>query len=135
MITLVLTAPVVLWPLFLSQDISQIAYVQVYERWTISMAILLLVAVTADSVLAGFNRFTDLLFSLLWIVGAGMLITFALHSDRGGYLLAAALAAHGFRSVPAIWYGRNDQWWRWPAWLRDTGISMYLFGCLMLGIA
>lgn len=133
LISLALAVPVFMWPLVLHRDIPQTFYPLVVENWMVASAVLLMAAVVADSVLAGAARLRNVLSASVWTIGAGMLVAYALRVETGAYLLAAAFAVHSLRSATALWRGEAG-WWRWPAWARDAGVAVSLFGWLLSGV-
>jgi len=126
-ISATLLLPVLLWPILPAfTDNGLNADQNIHQIWLIMAALLLICAVTADSMI---NYRPDTLwpaFACSWILLATLGISTALRLPAGGWLLALMFAIHSLRAMYALW--RNKQHWHlWPAWGRDTLASVALF--------
>lgn len=117
--------PLLLWPLLLA-GVAPEAYAQVSENWLLSAMVLLLAVVVADSVLAIAADGRSLLSACLWILLVSAMLPFIRHAVWSGWLLAVLFSLHALRSAVPIWQGKED-WWHWPAWVRDGVAALVMF--------
>lgn len=118
--------PVLVWPwLWMSQEGFE-AGIPFPMLWMIAASSLLMSAVTADSMLAYRQRTSSMLATSIWVIGMGVWVSTALRMPSAPWLVALGFSLHALRSGWRLWFGRND-WWLWPAWVRDAGLATGIF--------
>jgi len=122
-ISVALLLPVLAWPLQLQ---SSEFHTELHTIWLISASILLLIAVTADSMLFYQSDTLSPLFTAMWILLTSVGISVALRSDSGDWIVASLFAMHSLRSAMHLWLGESN-WWLWPAWCRDSFAALAIF--------
>ncbi len=125
-VSLALLLPVLFWPLPLWHESGLNPALEIRRVWLISGIVLLLCAVTADSLLAYRTHGLSPLFSAFWILLSSIGVSLALRWEQGIFILAACFAIHALRAATGIWSGRAG-WWQWTAWVRDTIAALSLF--------
>jgi len=126
-ISLALALPVLLWPLaWLSGNWLETG-AEIQRRWLASAICLLMAAVVADSILSGMRSNREILNGTTWIIFTSLIAGLAFRTPFGIFLIACLFGLHALRSGIQIWKGKQ-QWWLWPAWIRDTGSALILFG-------
>ena len=125
-LSVALLLPVLFWPLTLWGAGSLDPAKNIHQIWLSAGIVLLLCAVTADSVLGFRLQGMSPLFASFWILIASLAVSIALRWEQGAYILAAVFALHALRSGTKIW--RHEKlWWLWIAWSRDTVASLSFF--------
>ena len=128
-ISLALALPVLLWPLaWLSGNWLETG-AEIQRRWLAAAVCLLMAAVVADSILSGMRNNREILSGTTWIIFTSLIAGLAFRTPFGLSLIASLFGLHALRSGVSIWKGKQ-QWWLWPAWVRDTGTALILFGWL-----
>ncbi len=131
LVSLVLAAPVLFWPLAWLAGNFTGANAGILQRWFATSICLLMAAIVADSILRGMQSERNVLGSIAWIVAGSMISSLASSASFGMFLIACLFALHTLRSGIPLWRGEKA-WWLWPAWIRDTATSLILFGWLII---
>ncbi|MDX8408043.1 MAG: hypothetical protein R8L58_06630 [Mariprofundaceae bacterium] len=130
-ISIALLLPVLFWPLTLWGEASLDPAMDVEKIWIAAGIVLLLSAVTADSVLSYRPQTLSPMFAAFWILLASLTVSIALRWEQGAYILAAVFALHSLRSGLKLWQG-DQSWWLWAAWSRDSVAALSFFVWLSL---
>ena len=129
-ISLALALPVLLWPLaWLSGNWLETG-TEIQRQWLAAAVCLLMAAVVADSILTGMRSNREVLYGTTWIIFTSLIAGLAFRTPFGITLIASLFGLHALRSGMQLWKG-GQQWWLWPAWVRDTGAALILFGWLV----
>jgi len=130
-ISIALLLPVLFWPLTLWGAASLDPAMDVEKIWLAAGIVLLLSALTADSVLSYKPHTLSPMFAAFWILLGSLTASLALRWEQGAYILAAVFAMHAFRSGRKLWH-HDQSWWLWTAWSRDTIAALSFFIWLSL---
>jgi len=124
--SMVLTFPVIVWPVLYMQFVA--SYFEGYFQWgwIFVAGMVLMVSILADSILSGLTTLRMVAVLLAWILLLGLFIMMAFNFWNGVYLVAVMFFLHSFRSCLDLWQGRGA-WWSWSAWVRDILTSFSLF--------
>ncbi len=130
-ISLALALPVLLWPVaWLSGGWPETG-TGIQQRWLAAAICLLMAGVVADTMLSGMRSTRQILTGTVWIVLVSQIAGLALRTHAGVFLIAGLFGLHALRAAIPLW--RNEQaWWLWPAWIRDTGTALMLFGWMII---
>lgn len=126
-ISLALALPVLLWPLAWLSDNWLETGPEIQRRWLAAAVCLLITAVVADSILSGMRSNREVLYGSAWIIFSSLIAGLAFRTPFGTFLIANLFCLHALRSGIQLWRG-EQQWWLWPAWIRDIGAALVLFG-------
>ena len=125
-ISLAMAMPVLLWPAIWWQQGGLNAGFDFSRLWMVAASLLLISAVTADSILFYRNNARSVVLVSAWVIGSSFWILLAVQQRHGVWLIALAFALHALRSAICLW--RDEQrWWLWPAWCRDTALAAGIF--------
>ncbi len=130
-ISIALLLPVLFWPLVLWGKASLDPAMDVEQVWISAGIVLLISAVSADSILSYRPHTLSPMFAAFWILLASLTVSIALRWEHGAYMLAAGFALHGLRSGLRLWH-HDRSWWLWAAWSRDTLAALSFFIWLSL---
>jgi len=125
-ISTALLLPVLFWPLTLWGTGSLDPATNIHQIWLSAGIVLLLCAVTADSILYYRPQSLAPLFAAFWILISSLAVSTSLRWEHGAYVLAAAFAMHALRSGIKLWQ-HQKLWWLWIAWSRDTLAALTFF--------
>lgn len=125
-ISCALLLPVLFWPLSLWGEASLNPSMDIQRIWLAAGIVLLLSSVAADSVLCYRGASLSPMFATLWVLFASLGVSISLRLEQGALVLASCFALHALRSMYRLWQGADD-WWLWPAWLRDTVAALAFF--------
>ncbi|RMH61453.1 MAG: hypothetical protein D6678_03490 [Zetaproteobacteria bacterium] len=129
-LSLAMALPVLLWPaLWLRKGLFHPA-LNFPLLWSIAAALLLVCAVTADSVLFFRTSGKGVLAMSVWMSGGLFWSLLAVQHPQGAWLIAVAFVAHALRSGCRLWRGDDRRWWLWPAWWRDMLTATGMFAWL-----
>lgn len=127
LISIILLLPVLLWPVMLMTNITLKPSINFASYWQMASVSLLVVATTADSMLTVFaNKSQSLFLFTVWILGIGLLGTWAINEPDFNIILGLLFFIHSSRSARLLWRGSSD-WWLWPAWIRDILACVAVF--------
>jgi len=96
-------------------------------------AIMLICAVTADSIIKHKANARWPIFACGWIFLSVIGVTTALRQPEGSWLLGSPFALHSLRAATSLWQDHHH-WHLWPAWCRDTLAAMAIFTWPMLNM-
>ena len=122
-----LLIPVLVWPL---QSIGS-GSADFASIWVITASVLLLCAVTADSILYHQPNSLWPYFTTAWILTTSFIVSLALRSEPGIYILAIMFCLHAARSARRLWHGA-DNWWLWAACARDALAALAIFAWIIV---
>ncbi|MDX8403148.1 MAG: hypothetical protein R8K54_01915 [Mariprofundaceae bacterium] len=125
LVSFLLAIPVLLWPLSWVAGLEPSFGTNVAENWLISATVMLLAVTVADSIFSGVASVRQALDHTAWVVVTAAVIPTVLHASNSAYLLGAMFFIHSLRSFFSLWHW-VDQWWLWPAWIRDSSMAMLL---------
>jgi len=125
--SLALALPALLWPLARLNSNWLETGAEIHQRWLAAAVCLLMAAVVADSILSGMRSDRGILNGTAWIISTSLIAGLAFRTPIGIFLIACLFGLHALDSGIQIWKGRQ-QWWLWPAWIRDAGAALILFG-------
>jgi len=128
-ISVALLLPVLVWPL---QGLNDGTLSLAFESdWLITASALLLCAVTTDTILYHQPDSKWPFFAAIWILATSMVISLALRTELGTYLLACMFSLHAVRSGLRLWLN-GDAWWLTTACIRDTIAALSIFGWIII---
>lgn len=130
-ISMALAAPILLWPASSIYSYLPPMDDRLYHHWLLAAGTALIIAATADSILAAPNRLLQLIAATFWIVGSSSLLIMASETDIGAWLLALGFLMHSLRAIRAL-LGPNAQWWHWAAWIRDSSLAVVMSVWLLI---
>lgn len=144
MVCVILAMPVLLWPLAVYSTAGLNPGLNIEFRWLFAANIVLVAASIADSILGGMRDKRSMWSGMTWIAIAAIVgahcVQFPqshvfmnlIRVPEGAFVMATLFALHGCRHLPAVWFGRAERWWCFPAWLRDFSLSASMFAWLIL---
>ncbi|ATX82728.1 hypothetical protein Ga0123462_1886 [Mariprofundus ferrinatatus] len=125
-ISCALLIPVIVWPLQGMGDGS----LEFEAVWLVTASVLLVCAVTADSILYHQPDSLWPYFATAWILSTSFFVSLALRAETGIYILASMFSLHAVRSGYRLWHDGND-WWLWPSCIRDAVAALTIFGWII----
>jgi hypothetical protein len=119
----VMLLPVVLWPVaeMCSFQLTQSAIVG--HKWFLYTAVVIVIVVITDSILSVERTILE---RLLWVVAIVGGMAYEMFVSGSFYVMGSMFAFHSMRSAALLWRGTDD-WWLWPAWIRDSGTAIVLY--------
>jgi hypothetical protein len=129
-VSVALAMPIFLWPVFLLLGFTPAFGISIEQNWLVSASCLLMVAITADSILSYRHNIKHVVGSAIWIVVASSIISLAIRNPDMVWLVAALFALRPLHIVQQLWHAKHDeplQWWIWIAWWRDTSTALVMF--------
>lgn len=116
-ISIILVAPILLWPLPALFFDNPMLMDAVLPKWNLSIIIMLVTCITMDTVLYGINSLKQSIHAISWLTIPSIIII--QHQDYT-WLLAVLILAHSLRSAYMLLFCmEHTSWWVNTAWLRD----------------
>jgi len=123
-ISILLFAPVLLWPIPIFIFDNPMLNDVVIPKWHLSIIILLIASVAMDSVLSQIKSASQAIYTSLWIALVGFII---IQNPNQHWLLALVFLVHSLHTAYFLFLGQSEQkWWLWSAWLRDISATVII---------
>ncbi|HXH72558.1 MAG TPA: hypothetical protein VNI58_07085 [Mariprofundaceae bacterium] len=130
-VSFALLVPVLIWPVFWWGEASLNPGLDIGQVWLLAAATLLISAIGVDSVLHYRTDHLSPFFAAGWILFGTLAVSMALRTEHGAFLIGCLFALHATRSGIGLWR-HGEEWWLWPAWVRDTLAALGMFAWQIL---